>query len=77
MLTEGIFNSFNTSMKMVSAKKNVSVIALADDNKKDAARAHVFQTKAKDFYTIQNYGKKCSDQVQYRLQQIMKMKCSE
>jgi NADP-dependent aldehyde dehydrogenase len=49
MLTKGIYNSFEKSMKDVSAKKNVSVTAVANDDKKDAARAYMFTSSAKDF----------------------------
>jgi NADP-dependent aldehyde dehydrogenase len=49
MLTKGIYNSFEKSMKDVSAKENVSVTAVANDDKKDAARAYMFTSSAKDF----------------------------
>ncbi|HUQ67757.1 MAG TPA: aldehyde dehydrogenase (NADP(+)) [Flavitalea sp.] len=49
MLTKSILNNFEKSMKEVSAKKEVVVAAVAQDDKKENAHAHVFIASGESF----------------------------
>lgn len=49
MLTEGIFKSFGERMKAVADMENVKTVAVATDDNKNNARAHMFISSANNF----------------------------
>jgi len=49
MLTKPIYNSFEKSMKAVSGKKEISIAAVAEDNKNENAHAHMFISSGENF----------------------------